>query len=240
MHKAYASISILLLLAVLLTACGASTKTVDASLGIGQTKVFDIGGKDYEITLLSVSSAGGVFNINGEITPPLKNGQTFTASDGFKFTVSGLTNAGATLSFDVPVGEASTPTVEIQGKTYDVTLAFCASTTVVDGSACGTDPCKALWGTPSYSLCYDGSQYKEFRSCVGDIGSEADKFEGSCRQPASDVYVCDNKALAECRELTNTPPSDDQQSPNTSRLVLIGALLIVAAGIVYVSTRRRK
>src|SRR3954463_13860157 len=91
----------LLFLVFALVAC-AKSDFASVPLAEGETAVISVDGLDYEITLLDVSAEGGIFNINGETTPRLKNGETWTASSGFKFKVTGLTATGAAIDIEVP------------------------------------------------------------------------------------------------------------------------------------------
>lgn len=60
---------------------------IQATLEVGQTRTFNINGKDYEVTVMIVSgdsSSNAVvkFVINDEVTPSLSNDQTYTLNDG--------------------------------------------------------------------------------------------------------------------------------------------------------------
>ncbi len=75
-------------------------------LGEGETKTYNIDGKDYEVTVMiieDVSPATVTFEINGEITKQLKDSETTTLNDGTLLGVSDivLNEAGEAGSGDI-------------------------------------------------------------------------------------------------------------------------------------------
>lgn len=53
----------------------------------GSSKTYTIGGIDYEVTLDFVGFSTIKFTVNGETTPTLTEGDSFTLSDGKRITV---------------------------------------------------------------------------------------------------------------------------------------------------------
>ncbi len=70
-HTAYGNIKLTLM-------AGASRDTMNE----GDTKTFNIGGKDYEVTLDVVTSVDTKFTVNGQVTDTLQEADTFKLSDG--------------------------------------------------------------------------------------------------------------------------------------------------------------
>jgi len=71
-----------------LTLMGGSAKD---TLSEGETKTYTIEGKDYEVTVTAITDTGTIyakFNINGESTRSLKDGDSATLSDGTQIGIS--------------------------------------------------------------------------------------------------------------------------------------------------------
>jgi hypothetical protein len=71
---------------------------VTDTLSVGQTKTYNVDGKDYEVSVLLVDSTGErvKFLINGEVTPAIRDGETDVLQDGLEI---GVREILATTSF---------------------------------------------------------------------------------------------------------------------------------------------
>lgn len=73
-----------------LTLMGGSAKD---TLSEGETKTYTINGKDYEVTVTAITDTGTIyakFNINGESTRSLKDGDSATLSDGTEIGIADI------------------------------------------------------------------------------------------------------------------------------------------------------
>lgn len=126
----------------------------------GQVTVFETGGKEYEVTLQDISSRKAKFNVNGEETSYLANGEDYRLKDGSMIKARYVSNSFVLMYYYAPGGAIVKIPCEDSDNGINPTVKGYSSGVMYEGTfrPSATDMCTV----------FDESGQRNVENCIGE------------------------------------------------------------------------